>query len=78
MSCSSHTINLFPNEDFFYDIINSVPVGILILDNNTNIFDNDNKIIFSNSLAKKLLLINKDNDFKNFCFIAKQCKEYYF
>ena len=76
MSCSSHTINLFPNEDFFYDIINSVPVGILILDNNTNIFDNDNKIIFSNSLAKKLLLINKDNDFKNFCLIAKQCKEY--
>ena len=76
MSCSSYTMNLFPNEDFFYDIINSVPVGILILDNNTNIFDNDNKIIFSNSLAKKLLLINKDNDFKNFCLIAKQCKEY--
>ena len=61
MSCSSYTMNLFPNEDFFYDIINSVPVGILILDNNNNIFDNDNKIIFSNSLAKKLLLINKYN-----------------
>ena len=45
---------ILTNSENFYDIINSLPVGILILEYNNNFLLNDYKITYSNSLAKKL------------------------
>ena len=64
------------NSENFYDIINSLPVGILILEYNNNFLLNDYKISYSNSLAKKLLFIKTEYDLSEFCKISKEIKEF--
>ena len=67
---------ILTNSENFYDIINSLPVGILILEYNNNFLLNDYKITYSNSLAKKLLFIKNEYDLSEFWKISKEIKEF--
>ncbi len=67
---------LLTSTDNICDVINILPIGVLILENNENSLNTDYKISYSNSLAKKLLFIQKDNDFNKFCLNANKFKEF--
>ena len=67
---------LLTSTDNICDVINILPIGVLILENNENSLNTDYTISYSNSLAKKLLFIQKDNDFNKFCINANKFKEF--
>ena len=73
---SSYNNPLFTSSESLCDVINLLPIGVLILENSESKLNNDYKISYSNSLAKKLLFINKDYDFNNFCINANKFKEF--
>ena len=73
---SSYNNPLLTSSDNLFDVINILPIGVLILENNESSLNTDYKISYSNSLAKKLLFIQKDNDFNKFCINANKFKEF--
>ena len=73
---SSYNNPLLTSSDNLFDVINILPIGVLILENNESSLNTDYKISYSNSLANKLLFLKKNNDFNKFCNNANKFKEF--